>query len=85
MIELAAERAMLSGLDGSCRTPIGAYSDWAEGRLLLTGEILEPDGSKAWRANASGAAADAAKIGRDVAARIRGDAGSAFFAALARR
>ena len=85
MIELAAERAMLAGLDGSCRTPIGAFSDWTEGTLKLVGEILSPDGKDAWRANASGAAADAERIGKDVAARIRGEAGSGFFAALARR
>lgn len=80
--ELAAERAFLAGLDGSCRTPIGALSGWPDGRLRLVGEILSPDGGIHFRAERQAAAEDAVALGRAVAAELRAEAGEAFFAAL---
>lgn len=45
-----AERAFLTLLDGSCRTPIAAHLS-AEGDLWrLTGEVLSPKGDRRWRA-----------------------------------
>ena len=39
-----AERALLAGLDGSCRTPISAMADiTADGRLHLRGAVLSLD------------------------------------------
>ncbi len=41
-----AERALLSALDGSCRTPIGGYARLLEdGSLHLTGLVARADGS----------------------------------------
>jgi hydroxymethylbilane synthase len=42
-----------------------------------------PDGSRAYRAERRGPAADAQALGRDAGAELRGAAGPAFFAALA--
>ncbi|MEX0627735.1 MAG: hydroxymethylbilane synthase [Cucumibacter sp.] len=83
--ELAAERAFLAGLDGSCRTPIGAYVQWLDGRLRLTGEILSPDGKVHHRAIIDGPPESAVALGRELAAVLRAEAGDDFFAALGRR
>lgn len=48
-IEVAAERAFLSALDGSCRTPIGALAIYKDGILNFCGELLSDDGSNHWR------------------------------------
>lgn len=66
-----AERALLRALDGSCRTPIGAYAIPLPGNeLLLTGMVARPDGSfllKRWRRGGiSDAAALAMELGRSL-------------------
>ncbi len=48
-IEVAAERAFLRALDGSCRTPIAALAIYKDGALEFHGELLSDDGSKIWR------------------------------------
>lgn len=49
-IEVAAERAFLQALDGSCRTPIGAYAKIDEFKELeFIGELLSDDGSKSYK------------------------------------
>ncbi len=45
-VALAAERAFLAGLDGSCRTPIGGLAVPEDGGLWFRGEIIRPDGSE---------------------------------------
>ena len=83
---VAAERACLEVLDGSCRTPIAALAELEDGgeTLALRGLVVMPDGSRAHRAEARGGAGEAAAIGREVGARLRAAAGPAFFAALDR-
>lgn len=51
---IAAERAMLAVLDGSCRTPVGALSSVSGDHLTLQGEILSLDGQTSFRAEGSG-------------------------------
>ncbi len=82
---VAAERACLETLDGSCRTPIAALSEWrAEGAgLRLRTLICLPDGTEAHRATREGAADDAERLGREAGEELRAAAGPAFFAALA--
>jgi hydroxymethylbilane synthase len=46
-LELAAERAFLGVLDGSCRTPIGGSARISGGKLRFSGIVLAPDGSEA--------------------------------------
>jgi hydroxymethylbilane synthase len=79
---VTAERRFLAGLDGSCRTPIGALTKRDGGELTLIGEILSLDGAERFRALTSGPAEDAAEIGADVARQLRKLAGQAFFDAL---
>ena len=43
-LAVAAERGAMAALEGSCRTPIGAYARFDEGRLKLVVEALSPDG-----------------------------------------
>ncbi len=83
-IRVAAERACLAVLDGSCRTPIAAFAELedAGARLRLRALVALPDGSQAHRAERRGAANEAAALGRDAGAALRAAAGPAFFAAL---
>jgi len=79
---VAAERALLAALDGSCRTPIAALAelDAAAGRLTLDGLVALPDGTGLHRVRRAGAAADAAAIGADAGAALRAAAGEPFLA-----
>ena len=76
---LAAERAFLAALDGSCQTPIAALAEISNGTLRLRGEILRTDGSEAHADELSGPVADGAKMGRALAAELLGRAGDGFF------
>src|SRR5437016_1896460 len=52
---VAAERAMLAALDGSCRTPIAGLATIAGDRLRLDALLLTPDGSAERRDHIAGA------------------------------
>ncbi|MBK9081254.1 MAG: hydroxymethylbilane synthase [Rhizobiales bacterium] len=77
-VALAAERAFLAVLDGSCRTPIAGHATLDGGRVRFRGRLLRTDGSDAWDAAGEGPAADAAQIGaaaaRDLLSRAPADA-----------
>jgi len=82
-IATIAERAFLDALDGSCRTPIGAFGKVGGGALTFVGEVLTPDGTRRWRRTAAIALAanphvDADALGRRLGAEIRAEAGSDF-------
>lgn len=62
---LAAERAFLRALDGSCRTPIAAHAQLHGAELAFRGEVLSADGREVFAIRRSGAAVDAALIGHD--------------------
>lgn len=62
---LAAERAFLTALDGSCRTPIAAYARIEGKELLFMGEVLRSDGGESFTARGRGAPANGALIGYD--------------------
>jgi hydroxymethylbilane synthase len=79
---LAAERAFLAVLDGSCRTPIGGHATIAKGKLRFRGMIVKPDGSEAFETVREGKAADAEALGADAGAELKGRAGPDFFAKL---
>ena len=62
-----AERGLLGALDGSCRTPIGAYARLLpEGRMKLTGLIARADGSFLLKREVEGLARDGARMGREL-------------------
>lgn len=76
---VAAERALLAALDGSCRTPIGALAEIdAAGRMVLRALVATPDGRRVLTARREGAAADGEDMGRDAGAELRGRAGPEF-------
>jgi hydroxymethylbilane synthase len=75
---VAAERAMLKVIDGSCRTPIGAYTELTDGALVLTGQLLSPDGAEAFTATENGSPDDAEAIGRQLGEKLLALAGPAF-------
>jgi hydroxymethylbilane synthase len=75
---LAAERAFLEALDGSCETPIGALADLNGGTLRLRGEILRPDGSEVLNDDATAPIGDGAALGREMAAKLLERAGPGF-------
>ena len=80
--ELTAERALLSLLDGSCRTPIAGLARVRDGRICLHGLVAMPDGSKAVEANLDGEIGKAAELGREVGRTILDEAGPQFMAAV---
>lgn len=76
---LAAERAFLARLDGSCQTPIAGLAEIEGNALRLRGEILRPDGSEVIAGQRHGSIADGAEMGRDLAAELLEIAGPGFF------
>ena len=77
---LAAERAFLAVLDGSCHTPIAGHATVAAGRLRFRGMIVKPDGSEAHETAREGGISDAEALGADAGHELRGRAGADFFA-----
>jgi hydroxymethylbilane synthase len=70
-----AERALLGAVDGSCRTPIGAYAEpLPGGELRLTGLVARCDGSFLLRRTITGRRADAARMGRELGLELLADA-----------
>ena len=71
---LAAERAFLAVLDGSCRTPIAGHARVAAGQIQFRGLVLRADGSEVFETEARGAVGDARDLGeragRELLARL---------------
>jgi hydroxymethylbilane synthase len=76
---LAAERAFLAALDGSCRTPIAGHARVSNGKLRFRGMIVRPDGSEAHEATREGRCAAAAELGADAGRELKERAGPDFF------
>lgn len=76
---VAAERAFLAELDGSCRTAMAAQLQSVDGTWRLRGEVLTPDGQTKWTAHGealiSAGLDDLSAMGRSVAEEIRQQAG----------
>ncbi|GHC37553.1 porphobilinogen deaminase [Gemmobacter nanjingensis] len=79
-LRLAAERAYLAALDGSCETPIAGLALLDGADLWLRGEILRPDGSQTITGAIRGPASDGAALGRQLAADLLAQAPKDFFA-----
>jgi hydroxymethylbilane synthase len=67
---LAAERAFLAGLDGSCRTPLAGHAVLEGGRLRFRGIALRQDGTDAVEVARDGASVDAERFGAEAAAEL---------------
>jgi hydroxymethylbilane synthase len=78
-IALAAERAFLAALGGSCRTPIAGHARVHGDTVTFRGLLVTPDGSDAVEASRQGRRADAAALGADAGHDIKSRAGAAFF------
>jgi hydroxymethylbilane synthase len=76
---LAAERAFLTVLDGSCRTPIGGHARVSGGTIRFRGIIVKPDGSEAFEVSRDGPSARAAELGADAGRELKSRAGDDFF------
>lgn len=64
-IAVTAERAFLTVLDGSCRTPIAGHARLIDCKVHFKGRVLRPDGSEALDVERTGAVEEAEKIGRE--------------------
>lgn len=78
--QVLAERSMLAALTGGCLAPIGAYSMFADDRLILHGCLLTPDGIRRIDAidsipysDAVNAPQIAAELGRAIANKLLSD------------
>ncbi len=67
---LAAERAFLATLDGSCETPIAGLAVLEGDEIWLRGEVLRPDGSESLSDEGRASIFDAADLGTEIARRL---------------
>lgn len=82
-LEIEAERAFLTALDGSCRTAIGALARVEGDAMSFIGEALTPDGTARWRRAErivfeTDAIAAARALGARLGGEIRAEAGDAL-------
>jgi hydroxymethylbilane synthase len=79
-VALAAERAFLAALGGSCRTPIAGHARIDGESVTFRGLVAKPDGSDAIEVSRQGQRAEAAALGADAGHEIKTRAGADFFA-----
>jgi hydroxymethylbilane synthase len=69
---VTAERALLATLEAGCSAPVAAFAEIAEGdhgdEIYLRGAVISPDGARDLRLSRTGTPADAAEIGKALAA-----------------
>ena len=70
-----AERSLLWRCEGGCQVPIAAHGVVSGDQLSLTGFVASVDGSRSVRDVISGPAADAEKLGIELAERLLRDGG----------
>ncbi len=78
-IALAAERAFLRVLDGSCKTPIGAYARVDGSNVSFHAIVLKPDGSQVFETEVSGPIGDAALLGEAAGKELAAQIPAGFF------
>ena len=67
---LTAERALVTALEATCHTPVGAHADERDGALRLVAFVGLPDGSHWIRDELDGPPDEPAALGRAVAERL---------------
>ncbi|MEO2019517.1 MAG: hydroxymethylbilane synthase [Fuerstiella sp.] len=65
-----AERSLLLELRAGCHAPLGALTDFTDGRLTLTGVLLSSDGAERLEATSEGPPESAVEIGVTVAQQL---------------
>ena len=81
-LAVAAERAFLAKLDGSCRTPIAGLAELVDGSLVFRGMILTPDGREWHETRRQGRPEEAIRLAEDAAAELIARAGANFLRAF---
>jgi hydroxymethylbilane synthase len=76
------ERAFMSILDGSCRTPIAGYATVDNNLLHMRGLIIRPEGSAHHAIDLSGDIKDAEKLGETAGRELLAKAGKDFLKSL---
>jgi hydroxymethylbilane synthase len=76
---IAAERAFLAELDGSCRTPIAGHARIVEGNLRFRGMVVKPDGTAAHETTRAGAPDEAVRLGSDAGRELKARVPADFF------
>ena len=76
---VACERAFLSALEGSCRTPIAGHATVSGDAVQFRGLIAKPDGSAAHDIAGTGNRKDAFVIGSEAGRELKHRAGPGFF------
>lgn len=79
-VRVAAERACLAVLEGSCRTPIAAFAELEGDVVRLRALIATPDGSKVHRQDGRAPASEARKLGEEIGRKLKELAGPDFLA-----
>ena len=69
MAAAVAERSLLEALGAGCSAPVGGYAAGTQ-HLLMRAAVLSSDGARVLRAHGSAPAADARRLGRDLAAEL---------------
>jgi hydroxymethylbilane synthase len=77
MAAAIAERSLLEALAAGCSAPVGGYAA-GTGQLLMRAAVLSPDGTRVLRAHGSAPAADARRLGQDLAAELLRRGAAAF-------
>jgi len=81
-VAVTAERAFLTALDGSCRSPIAGHARVEADELRFDGIILSHDGREFYEASRRGGSGNAAEIGREAGQHLRTRAPKSFLEAL---
>jgi len=81
---LTAERTVVMRLGGGCQMPIGAYAAPAGDDLTLTAIVVSLDGTRVARAQATGPATTAERIGIDAAEGLFADGAADILAEVER-
>lgn len=66
-IQIAAERGFLTGVNGSCHIPMGAYCEIKDENIILTGLYGDEEGTKLVIKSLEGNIEDASKLGFELA------------------
>jgi hydroxymethylbilane synthase len=79
---LVCERAFLTVLDGSCRTPLAGLARVTRGAIGFRGLVLSLDGSEVVEGSIAGDAKDAAALGAEAGHDVKGRTPPALLAAF---
>ncbi len=80
MSALEAERALVKGLNGDCRVPIGAIAVPEADRLVLDAVVASLDGQQVLHRQTRGPAGDAAALGHNLANQLLEDGADVILA-----